>query len=61
MNHSVASLQAKVTQVSAQNAALTTQVDELKRPSRILSIALNQLHMKYANPVNIPATPSASK
>jgi|GEM_PF-6428489 len=60
MNQSLAKMQSTISQVSAENAALQTKVDELRRPSRILSIALGQLHMKYATPVNIntPATAS---
>ncbi|MCL6626103.1 septum formation initiator family protein [Alicyclobacillus shizuokensis] len=53
INYRISSLQQQARQVEAENAALTKDVDELKRPARILSIALNQLHMKYADPVQI--------
>ncbi|WP_067931587.1 septum formation initiator family protein [Alicyclobacillus kakegawensis] len=56
INYHISSLQQQTRQVEAENAALTKDVDELKRPARILSIALNQLHMKYADPVQISGT-----
>lgn len=46
-------LQTQIQKMAADNATLTAQVDELERPSRILDIALNKLHMYYANPVRI--------
>ncbi|QQE80699.1 hypothetical protein [Alicyclobacillus sp. SO9] len=61
MNHSVAQLQSQVSTVSAQDAALNTQVDELERPSRILSLALNKYHMKHANAVHISTNVKTGK
>jgi cell division protein FtsL len=58
VNYHIASLQQQSQRLEAENAALTKNVDELKRPERILSIALHQLHMKYANPIQIPAESS---
>ncbi|MCL6631697.1 MAG: septum formation initiator family protein [Alicyclobacillus herbarius] len=58
VNYHIASLEQQTQQVEAENAALTKDVDELKRPARILSIALHQLHMKYANPIQIQGTPN---
>ncbi len=46
-------LQTQIQKMTASNASLTAQVDELERPSRILNIALGKLHMQYANPVRI--------
>lgn len=47
-------LQSQIQQMAATNASLTAQLDTLERPGRILNIALNQLHMQYANPIQIP-------
>ncbi len=46
-------LQTQIQRLAANNASLTAQVDELERPARILTIALNKLHMQYAEPVRI--------
>lgn len=54
-NNQIYQLQMTMQSVSATNATLTAQVDNLTRPTRILNVALNQLHMHYANPIVIPA------
>src|SRR5579875_2415679 len=58
MNYANVKLQTQIQTLAANNASLTAQVDELERPSRILNIAINQLHMQYANPVRIGGTTS---
>ncbi|MCL6637742.1 MAG: cell division protein FtsL [Alicyclobacillus sp.] len=58
LNTQVDQLQQQIRQVSADNASLTAQVDTLSKPSRILQIAVNKLHMKYTAPLEI-ATGSA--
>lgn len=55
-NYQIDRLQSQVQQQIAENASLSTTVDELKQPSRILAIALGKLHMKYTTPVQVPAT-----
>jgi cell division protein FtsL len=56
MNYNIDKMQSKLQMMRAENQALANQVDQLMRPSRILDIALNKLHMKYADPVQIPDT-----
>jgi cell division protein FtsL len=56
LNDEIASLQQQIRTVQADNAALAEKVDELSQPSRILDIALNKLHMRYAQPIAIPAS-----
>jgi cell division protein FtsL len=56
MNYNIDKMQSKLQMMQAENQALANQVDQLMRPSRILDIALNKLHMQYANPVQIPDT-----
>ena len=48
-------LQTQIQTLSANNASLTAQVDALERPSRILGIAMNELHMQYQTPVQVGA------
>lgn len=54
INYNVDHMQVQIKQTQAENQTLASQVDELMRPSRILGIAVGQLHMQYANPVQIP-------
>ncbi|MDP9728385.1 septum formation initiator family protein [Alicyclobacillus tolerans] len=51
-------LQTEISQMAAENASLNAEVDSLERPSRILSTALNKLHMVHANPIQISANSS---
>ncbi|MBX6352177.1 MAG: septum formation initiator family protein [Thermoflavifilum sp.] len=53
LNDQVSQLQRQIRTAQAQNVQLTTQVDQLSQPSRILDIALNKLHMRYAQPISI--------
>ncbi|RIV28208.1 hypothetical protein D2Q93_03015 [Alicyclobacillaceae bacterium I2511] len=53
-NYQIDRLQSQVRHQVAENASLSTTVDELKQPSRILAIALGKLHMKYTTPVQVP-------
>jgi cell division protein FtsL len=53
LSYSVDSMQTQIQKTQAENASLTSKVDELMRPSRILGIALGRLHMQYADPVQI--------
>lgn len=46
-------LQTQIQQQSAVNATLGATVDQLEQPSRILNVAIDQLHMEYKNPVVI--------
>ncbi len=54
LNYNIDKMQSQIQTVQAENQSLANQVDQLMRPSRILDIALNRLHMKYADPVQIP-------
>jgi cell division protein FtsL len=56
LNYSIDKMQTQIQTVQAENQSLANQVDQLMRPSRILDIAVNRLHMKYADPVQIPET-----
>lgn len=58
LNYQVSHLQTEINQVSATNAALTTQVNRLSDPGRIEAIAQTRLHMKFENPVNISGSAS---
>lgn len=51
-NYQIDHLQTAIQQQQAENASLTTQVDSLLQPSRILSIA-TQLGAHYASPKTI--------
>lgn len=53
LNYSIDNLQNQVQQSTAENASLNAQVDQLSQPSRILSIALNKLHLQYKNPIQV--------
>lgn len=55
MNYSIDKMQAQAQKVSAEDASLTAQVDSLQKPERILHVALSELHMQYATPVQIQA------
>jgi cell division protein FtsL len=61
MNYSIDKMQSQIQKASAENASLTSQVDNLQRPERILGIATGPLHMQYASPVHIQASSSQSK
>ena len=52
LNYHNVHLQMQIQKLSAQNASLTSEVDTLSAPSRILSKAM-QDHMQYANPIQI--------
>lgn len=52
-NYQIVQLQAQVRQMAADNASLTAQDDALRRPSRVLAIAMDQLGMYYSDPVTI--------
>lgn len=53
LGNNIVETQSQIQRVEAENASLTAKLDALTRPSRVLGIAINQLHMKYANPVRI--------
>ncbi|GMA49178.1 hypothetical protein GCM10025857_05350 [Alicyclobacillus contaminans] len=53
LSYQVDHMQAQIQKTQAENASLSSTVDELLRPARILGIALGRLHMQYANPVQI--------
>ncbi|WP_067620731.1 septum formation initiator family protein [Alicyclobacillus acidiphilus] len=55
LNQKNVQLQTEIQQQQAINATLSTQVDELKQPSRILEEA-NKLGMQYKTPIEIPST-----
>lgn len=55
LNDANIQLQTQIQQQQASNAALSTVVAQLKEPSRILNVAMNQLHMQYKTPVVIPS------
>jgi cell division protein FtsL len=56
VNDRIDQAQLQIQTVTANNASLTATVDKLTQPTRILSYATNQLHMKYANPITIVAS-----
>ncbi|MCL6515371.1 cell division protein FtsL [Alicyclobacillus sp.] len=53
MSNRIDRLQTQIQRATAENASLSAQVDELSKPDRILGIAINQLHMRHASPVQI--------
>ncbi|MBX5435594.1 MAG: septum formation inhibitor [Alicyclobacillaceae bacterium] len=61
INDHIGQLRSEIAKTEAVNASLTAQVDQLTRPSRILGIAMGRLHMRYANPVQIPAGSSSGR
>jgi hypothetical protein len=56
LNYQNVNLQVKIQTLSADNASYTAQKDVLATPSHILNVALNELHLLHANPVQIGGT-----
>lgn len=58
LSYANTNLQSQIKQQSAENATLNADVDQLKQPSRILKVAMNELHMQYKKPLLIPSSAS---
>lgn len=55
INDNIYNTQLKIQTMTADNAALASQVDRLTNPTRIINLALNQYHMTYSKPIVIQA------
>jgi len=53
LNASIDRIQTQIQRTAADNASLSTQVDELKSPSRILGIVMGRFKGQFAHPVQI--------
>jgi cell division protein FtsL len=53
MTYAIDQLQGQVQQTGISNADLSAEVDELTQPARILNIAVGELHMQFASPLQI--------
>lgn len=57
MTYAIDQLQGQVQQTGISNADLSANVDKLTEPARILHIALGELHMQFASPLQISDAP----